>query len=121
MKTVTNPTGFDIRATSSCGSHVCLIKAGITRDIPDSMFTDACLRGCLPADASVDNPATPVDESRVIMIESVMNDILDEGDEELLTRDGCPKASEIKNRFGSHSTEERETAWDNVKATRDKD
>ena len=121
MKTVTNITGQSVRAISPDAMHSTSILAGETKEIRDELFASACAGGCVPAgdNSNDDNPATEIDESRVIMLESMINAVLDEGDESLLTKDGCPKASILKDRFGSHSTEEREQAWSNVKSTRD--
>ena len=123
MKTVMNPTSEALRIVSEDGAHVTIIGAGKTRSLMDGFFVPACAAGCVPAGDSEaeDNPATEVDESRVIMLESVINAVLDEGDESLLTMDGCPKANELKKRFGSHTADEREAAWENVKNTRDRD
>ena len=121
MKTVSNPFDYEINAFSANGVHNVRIPAGEIVAVRDDLFPSACAQGCLP-EKGVDNPATEeVDESKIIMLEQIINQVLDEGDESLLTMEGCPKAAVLKERFGSHNAEEREQAWENVKATRDRD
>ncbi len=120
MKSVINPTDATVRAVSTCGTHICLIAVGGPRLISDLVFADACAKGCLPADPSVDNPATDIDERRVAQLVTVMNEVLDEGNESLLTMEGCPKASVLKRLFGEHNSSERQAAWHQVELTRDR-
>ena len=120
MKTVKNVTDRRLRVVSRNGVMATYIEAGETRRIHEALFAPACAQGCVPsgADAGVDNPSTPMDESKVPALIAAMNEILDEGDERKLTTSGCPKAHHIKAIAGDHTADERGLAWERVKKDR---
>ncbi|GAA4647916.1 hypothetical protein GCM10023116_01780 [Kistimonas scapharcae] len=117
MKTINNPTEQRLRLVSLAGDLVTFIQPGETRTLRDEYFLSAMNQGCLPAgeDKDIDNPVTEIAEDRVAELAEVMHTIILEGGD-VLTGSGCPKASILKERFGEHTKEEREAAFDKVQA-----
>jgi len=115
MKTIHNPTESRLRLVSQAGDLVTFIKPDETRTLRDEFFLSAMNQGCLPAgeDKDIDNPATEIAEDRVAELAAIMQRIILEGGD-TLTGSGCPKASILKERFGEHTKEEREAAFEKV-------
>lgn len=120
MITVKNPTDNPVRAVDPSGVYATYIQPNETKAIRDPMLADACAKGCVPAEAGVDNPATESDENKVAELVEAINTILDAGDPSLLTSTGCPKASELTDLIGKHTAAERDAAYEQVKAERPK-
>ena len=120
MKTIHNPNDETVRVVSTCGMFTTHVEPDETRTLPEALFLDACLKGCVPAgdNADEDNPATEVDESRIAELKEAIGAVLDEGDPEQLTKAGCPKASILQDLVGDHTADERQQAYDEVLAER---
>lgn len=84
------------RVANSSGIYV--IKPGAVRDIPDELYADAVMQGCLPVEG--DAPKLPEkapdgDVKRVVAL------MVTDGEQAEFTRQGRPKVSAVRKRLGS--------------------